>query len=453
MKFAKDSSLLDRKVNGTVVDLIFAKVKIKGQHSIGFEAFRDGLVQLAFKKGVPYTQLVDSAVEGKGPVTSGTKASAVKFHDERIKIGNTKGGNAISAATEGESYDFGITPRDRGSVSLLRSRSEGTALQSRGGNHRDHAAASGGGDSPRSRVPDSENPKEVEGGLSSRATNSQLEMAAAEAGRRASDLARSLGDCQSQLRGERKKVNQLEAERDKYQLDRCTLVARLGELEAEAVRSRANSEKSSLCAGSGGEQGTHCFGLEGEQGEGRWGGKGREAVKSMQEDSSGGQPGVAAGVSQLARRAMGLQEAAEGERTTTAVGEGEDEANAASPVGEAPEECRITPQPPPRYMDSAQLGVVVLKQLGAILWRWERGRLRAALFGWHCAWLLAHAKQEGVAIAASALEAEERALAELEALQDESSELATELAAKERELQRFLAMGSSSPAASPSARA
>jgi len=82
-KFAKDSKLLDKKLTATDVDLIFAKAKQKTERRITYAEFQNAVAMLAEKKGVTAEALTEKIVGAGGPTFTGTKADAVKFHDDQ----------------------------------------------------------------------------------------------------------------------------------------------------------------------------------------------------------------------------------------------------------------------------------------------------------------------------------------------------------------------------------
>lgn len=82
-KVAKDCGLLDKKLTGTDVDLIFAKVKDKSERRITYAQFMNGLGLFAEKKGVAKDAVVSKVSASKGPKLAGTKAEANKFHDDK----------------------------------------------------------------------------------------------------------------------------------------------------------------------------------------------------------------------------------------------------------------------------------------------------------------------------------------------------------------------------------
>eukprot|EP00992_Anisonema_acinus_P012225 TRINITY_DN7980_c0_g1_i1.p1 TRINITY_DN7980_c0_g1~~TRINITY_DN7980_c0_g1_i1.p1 ORF type:complete len:171 (+),score=58.70 TRINITY_DN7980_c0_g1_i1:45-515(+) len=83
-KFCRDTKLLDKKFTATDADLIFAKAKAKGERKLKFAEFKGAALTLvAEKKGVAPNALLESICNAGGPTSSGTKADAVKFHDDK----------------------------------------------------------------------------------------------------------------------------------------------------------------------------------------------------------------------------------------------------------------------------------------------------------------------------------------------------------------------------------
>jgi len=109
-KLCRDSKILDKKLTATDVDLIFSKVKAKGERKINFETFRDSAVpELAKKKGVTSEDL---ATAFSGPESSGTKADAVRFHDDKDSYtGVYKNGSPSTVDTNTSDLSF-ITNRE-----------------------------------------------------------------------------------------------------------------------------------------------------------------------------------------------------------------------------------------------------------------------------------------------------------------------------------------------------
>eukprot|EP00760_Papus_ankaliazontas_P018911 PhM_4_TR17759/c2_g1_i1/m.54890 len=83
-KFARDSKLLDKKLTSTDIDLMFSKHKPKGERKISYAVFRGALIpEIAAKKGLSEEALVGMLMSTGGPHSSGTKADAVRFHDDK----------------------------------------------------------------------------------------------------------------------------------------------------------------------------------------------------------------------------------------------------------------------------------------------------------------------------------------------------------------------------------
>jgi hypothetical protein len=83
-KFCRDTKMLDKKFTATDADLAFSKAKPAGQRKLTFAVFRDkALPLIAAKKGCSVEEVIAQACGGGGPSSSGTKAEAVKFHDDK----------------------------------------------------------------------------------------------------------------------------------------------------------------------------------------------------------------------------------------------------------------------------------------------------------------------------------------------------------------------------------
>ena len=83
-KLAKDLKLVDAKnLVATDVDLIFARIKDKAARRITYAEFQNGLCLLAQKKGISLLKMHEIVANSKGPILVGTKAEAVKYHDDK----------------------------------------------------------------------------------------------------------------------------------------------------------------------------------------------------------------------------------------------------------------------------------------------------------------------------------------------------------------------------------
>eukprot|EP00927_Polykrikos_kofoidii_P057180 TRINITY_DN51298_c0_g1_i1.p1 TRINITY_DN51298_c0_g1~~TRINITY_DN51298_c0_g1_i1.p1 ORF type:complete len:555 (-),score=114.36 TRINITY_DN51298_c0_g1_i1:76-1626(-) len=83
-RLCKDSGLLDRGFTRTDADLIFAKVKPRGQRRMDFEAFKTGIMHAAKKKGISTSSCQDMIINTGGPSHAGaTVAENVRFHDDK----------------------------------------------------------------------------------------------------------------------------------------------------------------------------------------------------------------------------------------------------------------------------------------------------------------------------------------------------------------------------------
>ncbi|GAB5368656.1 hypothetical protein AAMO2058_001338400 [Amorphochlora amoebiformis] len=84
-KFTKDCGIVDKKLTRTSVDLLFSKIKVKGQRTINFATFKKSMMDLAklkFGSTDEIERILELALGGKTK-SSGTKADKVKFHDDK----------------------------------------------------------------------------------------------------------------------------------------------------------------------------------------------------------------------------------------------------------------------------------------------------------------------------------------------------------------------------------
>lgn len=79
----KDTKIIDKKLDQTNVDLIFAKAKSKSERRITFDQFFTALTMCAEKKGIETNDLLSKIAESKGPILTGTKAEKVALHDDK----------------------------------------------------------------------------------------------------------------------------------------------------------------------------------------------------------------------------------------------------------------------------------------------------------------------------------------------------------------------------------
>eukprot|EP00775_Hariotina_reticulata_P007754 gene7754-7953_t len=83
VKMCKDCKLMSKGLTTTDVDLIFTKVKAKGARKITFNGFLKAIDDVAAKKGCSLDEVVAAVINAGGPVDNGTKAEAVKWHDDK----------------------------------------------------------------------------------------------------------------------------------------------------------------------------------------------------------------------------------------------------------------------------------------------------------------------------------------------------------------------------------
>jgi len=82
-KICQDCGLFDRKYTKQDVDIIFAKVVVRGERKIRFEQFQNALRLVASKKGCSNREVQDKVAASSGPVINATRADDVRFHDDK----------------------------------------------------------------------------------------------------------------------------------------------------------------------------------------------------------------------------------------------------------------------------------------------------------------------------------------------------------------------------------
>lgn len=69
----------------TAVPLRVRQVKTKGSRRLSFKQFLAALAMVAEVKKLPLDTVVDQVLASTGPSSSGTRASYVKFHDDKVR--------------------------------------------------------------------------------------------------------------------------------------------------------------------------------------------------------------------------------------------------------------------------------------------------------------------------------------------------------------------------------
>ena len=82
-KMCKECKIIDKSWTSTDCDLLFNKIKSKGARKITFSQFRDlAIPDIANRKKVSPESII-ATIQSSSPASSGTKADAVKFHDDK----------------------------------------------------------------------------------------------------------------------------------------------------------------------------------------------------------------------------------------------------------------------------------------------------------------------------------------------------------------------------------
>ena len=83
IKCVRDSGLLSQTTfSQTEADLVFARVKTKGERKISYLEFRWACALCAETSGTTYDAMVETVLSG-GPISTGTRAEYNKFHDDQ----------------------------------------------------------------------------------------------------------------------------------------------------------------------------------------------------------------------------------------------------------------------------------------------------------------------------------------------------------------------------------
>ena len=82
-KVFKDAGLVDKKFTETTIDLAFAKTAEKGVKRMKYDQFLKGISECATKKGISADDMKAKIIAKGGPAYKGTKADAVKWHDDK----------------------------------------------------------------------------------------------------------------------------------------------------------------------------------------------------------------------------------------------------------------------------------------------------------------------------------------------------------------------------------
>ncbi|CAK9034240.1 unnamed protein product [Durusdinium trenchii] len=82
-KLCKDCGLFDRNFSSTDADLIFARVVPKGQRRISITEFEKALGLIAERRSCSQEDVMQKVADSAGPSLEGTKADAVRLHDDK----------------------------------------------------------------------------------------------------------------------------------------------------------------------------------------------------------------------------------------------------------------------------------------------------------------------------------------------------------------------------------
>lgn len=108
-KMCKDIKLIDKKLTGTDVDLIFAKSKAKTDRRVTFDQWLTALGHCADKKGCSLDDVKAKVGASKGPILAGTKAEATRFHDDKANYTGVHAHGGPSTGGDGTIHDISQT--------------------------------------------------------------------------------------------------------------------------------------------------------------------------------------------------------------------------------------------------------------------------------------------------------------------------------------------------------
>ena len=88
LKLTQDCGFVGRgqKLRNTDVDLVFAKVRTKGERVLSFEQFIEALDALGHRSGMNLAEIATKCLASNGPVTRATVAGSVRFHDDKVQF-------------------------------------------------------------------------------------------------------------------------------------------------------------------------------------------------------------------------------------------------------------------------------------------------------------------------------------------------------------------------------
>ncbi|KEP59854.1 UNVERIFIED_CONTAM: p25-alpha family protein [Hammondia hammondi] len=83
VKLCKETGVIDKQMTPTDIDLIFTKCKAKGAKRLTCEDFQKAVEEIAKRKNKSVDEITQQLCSSSGPSFSGTKADAVRLHDDK----------------------------------------------------------------------------------------------------------------------------------------------------------------------------------------------------------------------------------------------------------------------------------------------------------------------------------------------------------------------------------
>ncbi|EDQ91845.1 uncharacterized protein MONBRDRAFT_3203, partial [Monosiga brevicollis MX1] len=109
-KLCKETKLISKSLTTTDADLIFTRVKAKGQRKIGFAEFRSALEEVAKKTGQDVSAVEAKVTRAGGPQSSGTQADSGGVLDRMTDTSQYTGSHKERFDSEG--HGKGLAGRD-----------------------------------------------------------------------------------------------------------------------------------------------------------------------------------------------------------------------------------------------------------------------------------------------------------------------------------------------------
>eukprot|EP00668_Euglena_longa_P006795 GGOE01008121.1.p1 GENE.GGOE01008121.1~~GGOE01008121.1.p1 ORF type:complete len:665 (-),score=190.78 GGOE01008121.1:284-2278(-) len=113
-KLCRETKLFDKNFGPNDTDVVFASAKVVGERKINFAIFKDvALPLIAAKKGCTVKEVVAKLKETGGPLCTGTKAEAVKWHDDKSTFTGVSGWKVLQQVIAESRDEQSCSPKER----------------------------------------------------------------------------------------------------------------------------------------------------------------------------------------------------------------------------------------------------------------------------------------------------------------------------------------------------